>query len=399
MLLSWIWFAELKHISLLHKRRLLEHFGDPQTLYNSSDGELKRLGVSEAYRKALQEKDISNAQNILKACGRKGIGILTVQDEAYPERLRHIPDAPLLLYYRGFLPRWDSYPVVGMVGTRKSSTYGLQVAHQMGCEIAATGAIVASGGALGGDAAGMEGALQAGGAVVSVMGSGVDVLYPPQNRRLFEAVLKTGCLISEYPPGEGGKPWHFPERNRIISGISNGVLVTEAPERSGALITAERALEQGRDVFAVPGNIDSVTCRGSNALLQQGATAVLSGWDVVKEYEFLYPGKLKKNSPKNLAKVAQNPIIPAQIPETAVPVGKMPIDNDGFSSYSELDKNRPALNGEEQAVLAQLKKEPQETGELIAKLDMPAGKVLSILTMLTVKGWAVKHPGGRVSLK
>lgn len=399
MLQSWIWFAELKHIPLLHKHRLLEHLGDPQVLYETSDAELQKLGVSDAYRKALQEKDLSNAQKILKTCNQKGIGILTIQDDAYPERLRHIPDAPLVLYYRGLLPRWDAYPVVGMVGTRKSSAYGLQVARQMGYEIAATGAIVASGGARGGDAAGMEGALQAGGMVVSVMGSGVDVLYPPQNRRLFEAVLKTGCLISEYPPGEGGLPWHFPERNRIISGISNGVLVTEAPERSGALITAERALEQGRDVFAVPGNIDSVTCRGSNALLQQGATAVLSGWDVVKEYEFLYPGKLKKNSPMNFAKVAQNPINPAKIPETAGSVGKMPIDNKEISTYSELDKNRPALNAEEQAVLALLKKEPQETAELIEKLDLPAGKVLSVLTMLTIKGCAVKHPGGRVSLK
>ena len=406
MLLSWIWFAELKHIPLLHKHRLLEHFSDPQTLYDTSDAELKRLGVSDQYRKALQEKDVSSAQKILKDCNQKGIGILTVQDEAYPERLRHIPDAPLVLYYRGLLPRWDSYPVVGMVGTRKYSAYGLQVARQMGYEVAASGAIVASGGARGGDAAGMEGALQAGGAVVSVMGSGVDVLYPPQNRRLFEKVLKTGCLISEYPPGEKGLPWHFPERNRIISGISSGVLVVEEPQKSGALITARYAMEQGRDVFVVPGNIDNASCVGSNLLLQEGAMPVFSGWDVLENYEFLYPGKLKKQKQEPFyvnqepeMRVAERVSEPTAKSENGTTARKNSIDNRPVSTYSVLENKKIALCEDEQAVMALLTHVPQEPADLMAKLSMPSGKVLSTLTMLSIKGLVQKHPGGRVSLK
>ena len=225
-------------------------------------------------------------------------------------------------------------------------------------------------------------------------------------KRLFEAIVKEGCLISEYPPGTEARSWHFPARNRIISGVSNGVLVVEAPQKSGALITARYALEQGRDVFVVPGNINSPTCEGSNAMLQEGATPVLSGWDVVSGYEFLYPGKLQKNltvalypQEETLAKVAQTPAYLENSPNKTAESGKIPIDNGDKSPYIELVKNRPTLTEEEQAVLACLKEIPQEASFLMDALDMPSGKVLSILTMLTVKGYAQKHPGGSFSLK
>jgi len=396
MLLYWVWLAELKDITLLQKHRLLEHFGDPEELYHNANAE--KFGI--------KDKDLRAAEAILTCCAKKNIGILPVADAAYPGRLRNTPDAPILLYYKGILPDWDSVPFIGIVGTRKASAYGLQVAHQMGSQIASSGGIVVSGGASGADTAAMQGALDAGFPVVGVLGCGVDVIYPRHNRRLFEAVVENGCLISEYGPGEEGLPWHFPARNRIISGVSNGVLVVEAPEKSGALITAHRALEQGRDVFVVPGNINTAVCEGSNTLLQEGATPVFSGWDVLEGYEFLYPGKLQKRPQKPLytcereaAKVAQNPIVPGKTTEKMESARKKSIDNRGNSTYIELENNRSALSQEEQAVLAQLTRHPQETAELIAKLDMPSGKVLSALTMLTVKGFVCKHPGGRFSIK
>ena len=396
MLLYWVWLAELKDLTLLQKHRVLEHFGDPEELYHSAGAE--KFGI--------KDKDLHAAEAILSRCAKKGIGILPVADIAYPHRLRNIPDAPIVLYYKGILPDWEDRPFIGIVGTRKASTYGLQVAYQMGSQIASSGGIVVSGGASGGDTAAMQGALNAGCPVVGVLGCGVDVIYPRNNRKLFEAVVENGCLISEYAPGEEGIPWHFPARNRIISGVSNGVLVVEAPVRSGALITAQRALEQGRDVFAVPGNINTAVCEGSNKLLQEGAMPVFSGWDILENYEFLYPGKLQKqrNAPPYTGetvelKVAQNPVVSERISEKTESTRKKTIDNRNNCTYIELENNHPALSQEEQVVLAQLTRHPQETAELIAKLDMPSGKVLSTLTMLTVKGLAVKHPGGRFSLK
>lgn len=389
MLLYWIWFAELE-LPLSEKHRLLSQYGDPETLFHAD----------------LQDKDLRAAEDILRSCNRKGIKLLPIADAAYPIRLRNTPDAPILLYYKGILPDWDDIPFVGVVGTRKASAYGLQVAHQMGSQIASCGGCVVSGGASGIDTAAMQGALEAGYPVVGVLGCGVDVVYPRNNRKLFEAVIQNGCLLSEYPPEAPGLAWHFPARNRIISGISNGTLIVEAPQKSGALITARYALEQGRDVFVVPGNINTVTCEGSNTLLQEGAIPVLSGWDVVSNYEFLYPGKLQKHRKTPLytaesapAKVAQTAQFPTGNTLEKESCRKKSIDKNEKSTYSVVENRNPALNDEEQAVLAQLTREPKETAELIAKLGMPSGKVLSLLTMLTVKGLATKHPGGRFSLK
>ena len=398
MLLHWIWFAELKDISLTDKHRLLERFHDPEELYLTADDMLQKYGI--------QNKDLKAPEKILRSCMRKGIKFLPITDSAYPNRLRNTPDAPILLYYKGVLPDWEEVPFIGVVGTRKASAYGLQVAHQMGAQMAYSGGIVVSGGASGIDTAAMQGGLDAGCPVVCVLGCGVDVVYPRNNRKLFEAVAEKGCLISEYPPETGAIAWHFPMRNRIISGISNGTLIVEAPAKSGALITAQHALEQGRDVFVVPGNINTVTCEGSNAMLQEGAIPVLSGWDVLSIYECLYPGKLQKERKAPLytgeqqrAKVAQNPTIPTEKAQKQESARKKPIDNRGISTYIGLKTDHPDLNDEEQAILAQLTRHPQEPSELIAKLDMPSGKVLSVLTMLTVKGLILKHPGGRVSLK
>ena len=406
MLLYWIWFSELKSLSLQQKHRLLSHFHDPEELYHTADVVFERLQLPVIQRQALQDKDLQKAEAILKSCTEKGIGILPVADSAYPERLRNTPDAPIILYYKGILPNWDSVPLIGIVGTRKATAYGLQVAHQIGGQIASAGGFVVSGGAAGVDTSAMQGAMDAGVPVVGVLGCGVDVVYPRSNQKLFHAIVEKGCLLSEYPPETEALSWHFPARNRIISGLSNGILVVEAPEKSGALITARYALEQGRDVFVVPGNINTPACAGSNALLQDGAIPVMSGWDVLREYEFLYPGKLRKSQQVPLytaepkpAKVAQKTAVLAKKEEESPKTGKKPIDNKENSTYSVLNSNKPVLNETEQAVLAQLTREPLEPAELIAKLDMPSGKVLSTLTMLTVKGLVRKHPGGRISLK
>jgi len=238
--------------------------------------------------------------------------------------------------------------------------------------------------------------METGNPVICVLGCGVDVAYPPQNRHLFAETAKNGCLISEYPPGSRPERWHFPQRNRIISGMANGVLVTEAPERSGALITARQALEQGRDVFVIPGNIDVETCAGSNSLLQDGAAAVLTGWDVVKTYEAQYPDTVA-DRPLGLLQ----PEIIADVPMVAQrennPSDKKDIDILLKTPYIGKENTQPELSEEEQQLLAVLTDEPQPVDTVLARLDMPSARALSLLTKLALRGSVINHPGRLVS--
>ena len=219
----------------------LRRFGSPEAVFYA-DAEAYRGIEGLKNAEPLEDKDLAEPRRILSECHRKSIHILTWQDAAYPARLRSIDDPPLLLYYQGTLPDIDAEPVIAMVGTRHASLYGLQQGKMLGYQMGRLGAIVASGGADGVDTVCLTGALTAGGPVIAVLGCGVDVAYPAKNRGLFEDIRYHGCLISEFPPGTPPYPDNFPVRNRILSGISVGVVVVEAPKKSGALITASRAL-------------------------------------------------------------------------------------------------------------------------------------------------------------
>lgn len=390
---------------------LLSRFSDPEELYHASGDVLKTLeGITPETIQALENKDLSESRKILEDCQRKNIGILAVGDKNYPSRLKNIEDPPVVLYYRGQLPDFEEVPVVSVVGTRKATAYGMNTARQIARQIAACGALVVSGGASGIDSVAMQGAMEAGKPTVGVLGCGVDVVYPVKNSGLFAKTVEHGCLLSEYPPGTPPLGWHFPLRNRIISGLANGILVVEAPAKSGALITSREALEQGRDVFVIPGNIDVPACQGSNALLQDGAAAVFSGWDIVREYESRYPGKVQKCQPvislieeaeqireaEPTLKVAQNTVIPER---SGRGIDKKDIDNGSQSHYSGINEPVPELTGEERQILGKLGLQPRSVDDVIAELELPASKVLSILTMLALKGVVINHPGKRVSLK
>lgn len=401
MLLYWIWFAQLNKIPALLKQAMLRQFHDPEEIYHSEAASLAAVqGMTETAMQALEDKDLAPAQKILEECEQKGIGVLTLHDRAYPNRLRNTADAPVLLYFKGKLPDWDAQPVIGIVGTRKASSYGLSTAGRFGKQIAACGALVISGGASGIDAMAMKGALEAGRPVVAVLGSGVDVVFPSENRFLFSQVTEEGCLLSEYPPRTKAFGWHFPERNRIITGISNGLLVVEAPEKSGAMISARWALDQGREVFAVPGNVDVASCAGSNALLQDRAMPALSGWDVVKDYADLWPDVVQKRTAEFVGapstNVAQRPL---KLQYPGGEADKKDIDKEEKSTYSVLNSKKTTLSEPEQAVFALITREPIAVDELIAQAQMSAGAVKAILTRLTIKGLTVNLPGGRVSLK
>ena len=276
------------------KESLLERFETPQGVYFASEDDYTTLeGITKRELEILKCKDESLAQKVMEVCARDHIQIITLQDAQYPERLKHIYDPPVVLYVKGQLPVVDSEVAIAMVGTRKATPYGLKMGRQLGFEATKGGALIISGLAAGIDSATAEGALQAGGSCIGVLGTAIDEVYPKFNTQLFDDVAAVGALVSEYAPGTKTGPEDFPLRNRIISGLSVGVTIIEAPLRSGALITASLALEQGRDVFAVPGNADSAACAGSNHLIKEGAKAVTEARDILEEYVGLFPGKLK----------------------------------------------------------------------------------------------------------
>lgn len=402
MLIHWIWLSRLPRVTIRQKLALLQLFRDPEDIYYAHETALRQAeGMTEKAVDNLAQKDLAEARQILNTCDEKGISILTYGDGAYPTRLKNIPDPPIVLYYKGCLPDWDNLPVIAVVGTRKASAYGMQAAAKLGYQIAACGGLVVSGLADGIDAWAMKGALLAGKKTVAVLGCGADVVYPAKNKELFVQTEKQGCILTEYIPGTPPNSWHFPQRNRILSGLSAGVLVVEAPEKSGALNTAHHAADQGRDVFVVPGNIDAENCAGSNQLLREHAIAVLSGYDVVREYECLYPHSVIRNPDGEAAEllVAQKPVCPSISKANAPSHDKKSIDNREKSGYSVKHDAFSGLTSEEQAVVNQLTRTPKTVDAVIAETQLPTGKVLSILTMLAMKGVVQNHPGKCVSLK
>lgn len=398
MLLYWLWFANCIEGNDRLKAELLQHFPDPEDLFSASREELAQTGISGLTGEkldALCSRDLSAAEKILEDCTRKNIRLLTYGDDAYPQRLKSIGDAPMVLYYKGVLPEFDTLPTVAIVGTRHASAYGKRVAANLGREIAQQGGLVVSGLAEGIDGAAMEAALLDGYPAAGVLGCGVDIVYPRCNRELFLKTERLGCILSEFAPGTPPIKWNFPKRNRVISGLSCGVVVVEAPARSGALLTARHALEQGRDVFAVPGNVDMENFVGSNRLLRDGAIAVSSGSDVLAEYRDLYPGKLHRHP------AAPKPPVRQEKTGESAPVSKKfkekTIDNGAPAPYIGKNDTLAGLSPEEQTVLSAIPTESIPVDDVIAACGLPSGKVLGILTVLEIKKRIVRLPGKRVS--
>lgn len=419
MLAHWIWLAHRPGLNDRVKVTLMQHFSDPEDIFFADSGALDLVeGLSEEARESLNDKNLTPAEEILEACGRERLHVLTYRDAAYPARLKNIADPPIVLYYKGQLPDLDALPVIAVVGTRKASAYGMTTAKRMGYQISRCGGIVVSGMAYGIDGMAMSGALTAGQKTVGVLGCGADIIYPVSNRALFRDVEQYGCIMSEFPPGTQPTKWSFPKRNRIISGLSNGVLVVEAPEKSGALITARLAAEQGRDVFVVPGNIDQPSFVGSNRLLRDGAIMVSSGWDILSEYEALYPDKIRKDdrqlrqsaypdevdkaaqeAEKSLPKVAQKPKRPGKKQNLKKDLDKKAIDKEHSESYSDINDILWTLSGDEQAIVTALKKGERLVDDVIAETGLTTGKLLAALTMLELKGILRRLPGKRITLK
>ena len=288
-LIYWVWLSLQTTPNNKCIRKLLLEIKDPEKIYSMDEAQLKAVPYLNDYSVfKLMNKDTEDAKKIIEKCEINNYNIICYADEYYPDRLRNIEDFPIVLYHRGHKFKFDDLLCISVVGTRKASGYGIQAAKMISRELAHNKVLVISGMALGIDAAAHSGAMSIDKPTVAVLGSGIDVIAPKTNSYLYEYMLSDGAIYSEYPPGTQGWPNNYPERNRIISALSLGVLVVEAEEISGALITAECALRQGKDVFAVPNSIENIKAKGTHKLIKDGAILTTCAADILNEYKGMY---------------------------------------------------------------------------------------------------------------
>ncbi len=283
--LLWVWLTVKFKVASGKVTDLLLHYGSAKAVYEAQD--YKNLNfLTPKEIKQLEDKSLDKAYEVCEKVKAAGARILVYDDVKYPDVLRHIDNPPYVLYVKGKIPVWDKYLFIGVIGTRKPTQYGFQVTRKLAGELAQAGVVVVTGLARGLDTAATEESIRRNVFTVGVIGSGIDVVYPPENAHIFKHISENGLLITECPPGDAPEGWHFPLRNRIIAGISRGVLVTQASGHSGTSITARQAMENGRDVYAVPGNIFEVNQLGTNRLIQSGAKCVWTAKDIIAEYPY-----------------------------------------------------------------------------------------------------------------
>ncbi len=375
----WTWLSCVGGVRPWAKYRLVETLGGPEQIFFAGEAELSSVeGLYPGEIRRLLDKSMEQSARVQTFCEERAIRILALQDADYPERLRNIADPPVVLYVWGKLPPVDDLTVIAVVGTRKATPYGIRMAGKLGRELAEQGAVVVSGLAEGCDGVAMEASLQTGGTVLGVLGTAIDQIYPRKNRSLFEAVKARGALISEYGPGMRTYPSDFKARNRIITGLSVGVVIVEAPAKSGTQNTAGHALEQGRDVFAVPGNADAEACAGCNDLIRNGAWVATCGEDVIRPYagrndlQTLKPG--------------------------AIPI-KKEIDKPEDIVYIDLTDEQEKLPSAQQKVLRAMTRPDMHPDEIVEAAGMSARETLAALTMLQISGHVAQGAGKRYTRK
>lgn len=358
----WLALSLTPGVGSIFIKRLLDRFQTPEAVFRAPMKELLEIeGLGEKVAREIQrgplEKVVEKELVLLKEAGGK---MITLRDEDYPMRLKDIYDPPALLYVRGELRREDEL-AIAIVGSRKTSPYGRWITEKIGQDLARQGVTVVSGMARGIDSVAHMGALQGGGRTIAVLGCGVDVIYPSENRNLFHQIIEHGAVLSEFPMGSPPEGGHFPKRNRIISGLSIGVVIVQASAESGSLITAGYALEQGREVFAVPGNVGAEGSRGTNQLIKEGAKLVESTEDILEE--ILPQWKREKE----------------MLPKAETPV--------------------PDLSEEEEVLYRLLGESPLHIDAIIRESQLDPGRVSSLLLNLELKELVSQWPGKCFSKK
>ena len=390
---QWLTLALVPGVGSTLFIRLLARFGRPETALRAPEAELAEIvgpAVAERIRQYREFVDVETQERMLR---QFGAGLVTMDDPAYPPRLAEIYDPPLVLFIRGELLETDQY-AVAIVGTRRPSRYGLEMAEKLAADLAVRGVTVVSGMAEGIDAAAHRGALRAGGRTIAVVGSGVDQVFPANHAELMRDIIRGGAVVSQFPMGMPAMGGNFPRRNRVISGLAMGLIVVEAGPASGALITARHAAEQGREVFAVPGQAGHANSMGPHALIREGAKLVETVNDVVVEL--------------NLPTAAHVPprSAPSGEPQLSLPIEEEPrkkparvMTAGGGCPTGPEPVPRPAVSAVESDILSMLNPDGSFVDEIALSCRIPVSEALSALTMLELKGLVRQFSGKRFAPK
>ncbi|MCX8026482.1 MAG: DNA-processing protein DprA [Thermodesulfovibrionales bacterium] len=347
----------VKDVGNITAKKLLAVYKNPKTIFEVSEDELSNIeDVGERRANAIKTfSEWKKIDDIIKAIQSKGAWILKITDNRYPKSLREIDDSPIILYCLGEYKKEDNI-AIAIVGSRRMSEYGRRVASQISRELSSIGVTIVSGFARGIDTVAHRSALDAGGRSIAILGSGIDIIYPTENRLLFDKIKNSGCIMTEFTPNTPPDKFNFPKRNRIISGLSLGVLVVEAAMGSGSLITAHYATEQNKEVFAVPGNITNTLSQGTNALIKKGAKLVQKTEDIIEEL----------------------------IPQLK-----------GLIKETETSKNKLEITDKEDAILKVLKEEPTHIDDIVRQSGYSIEEALTILLELELKGIIMQKEGKR----
>ena len=414
--LYWIWLARACGVASKSFVRLIERFGDPFEVYSLDESEIEYIeGIGEQLKANLCNKNLEESYSVIKFCKKNKVDIISYADKRYPSRLKQLEDPPAVLFCRGKLPNLNKRLCIAVVGTRKMSEYGKHTAYKIAYELAAADVVVVSGMALGIDGVAAGGTLAADGDTVAVLGSGIDVIYPPEHRVLCEEIVRSGAVITEFMPSTPPEKCNFPIRNRIISGLCQGTLVVEGVHRSGALITASTAIKQGREVFALPGKVDESNSEGPNELIRDGANVALGADDIINHYDFLYHDVISYRGFRKAKDRSQmdeeflrelgicsrsykkSEFLSAQENVTKVHgIHKESVDD----SLNKIDNNEQknellaGLDERSKKVFAQMPIDMAVTPDSLVDEGFDVGDVITSLTMLELCGLVTSLPGG-----
>ena len=385
----WIWLSA-SAVSPKAKAALIDHFGDAASAFLAPKGVFSSVdGISPLEAERLEQRDLSQVNRILGLCEQQGLRIITYQDAAYPARLRNIFAPPVVLYAKGKLPDLDREVAVSVIGTRKASVYGRKMGRDLAYQICRCGGTVVSLLSDGVDAEAAYGALLANGSCIGVLGTA----HEEERSSLAGELAVRGCLLSEYPPLRRSQRQFFRERNRIAAGLSLALVVVEAPERSGTRLFAQEALEQGKEIFAVPGNVNAENSVGTLSMLRDGARLATCGWDVLEDFQILFPGRLHDagNAPASLN--GEKPL-----PSSPPPAEEKAVDKPNSPGYIDLREQLSGLPEDQLAILSAIDREGTHVDDVIQKTGLPTAAVLRHLTILSIKNYVKRNPGNFYTL-
>ena len=400
----WVWLASLDQLRPSEKTAVLRVYGDPEAAFFAPKGDFSRVeGLRELAAEALEQRDLRAANRILGACEEQNLSVICLQDTLYPRRLKQIYAPPPVLYAKGRLRDLDEEPAIAVVGTRGATPYGLGLARTLANGIVRSGGTVLSGLGMGVDGEAAKAALEAGGGCVGVLGTS----HQEATGWLARQVADFGLLLSEYAPGTVSQRYFFRERNRITAGLSIGVVVVEAPEKSGALLFAEEALELGKEVFAVPGAVNAVNSVGTNRLIKDGATPVTCAWDVMSEFVGLYPDRIRRvDESKNSRTLLERASEQAAAGENERPARPSPeaaekkaVDSGQGQDYIDWKEQLSRLNEDQLKIISAIEKDATHIDDIVETTGLGTAKVLAQLTVLEIKGFIRREAGRRVALK